>query len=110
MQEGPNGTRPAGGAMSIRNPQRRSSGIGRFLKLWRAQAGGSLRERRMEPSFVQPGPIATHDCANLNRSLIVHSLSRKNGEPEDLAAIPDGIAGSETHRVGSRFQRPSVAP
>ena len=45
----------------------------------------------MEPSFVQAGTIATNDCADLNRSLIVHSLSRKNGEPEDVAAIPDGM-------------------
>ena len=36
-----------------------------------------MRERRVEPSFVQPGTIATNDCADLNRSLIVHSLSRK---------------------------------
>ena len=62
----------------------------------------------MEPSFVQPGTIATHDRADLNRSLVVHSLSRKNGEPEDLAAIPDGIAGSETHRAGQCSNGPHI--
>jgi len=41
----------------------------------------------MEPSFVQPGTIPTHDRADLNRSRIVHSLSGNTGGPEHLAAI-----------------------
>jgi len=44
--------------------------------------------------------------ADLNRSLVVHSLSR--GKRRAGAAIPDGIAGSETHRVGQCSNGPYI--
>ena len=62
----------------------------------------------MEPSFVQPGTIATHDRADLNRSLVVHSLSLKNGEPEVWLAIPDGMRVQKHIRVDQCSNGPHI--